>query len=922
MDPQRWQRVRALFDQVVEQAPAQWDGWLAQRCDDDALRAEVRALLDADLQQTTRAARLTQQAPELLAELAHATQLAAEAPRLQRQFGAWRLLAPLGEGGMGAVYLAERVEGGFTQRAALKLVRSGYVTEDLLRRLRAERQILASLEHPSIARLLDGGAGPDGEPFLALEYVEGSVLDRHCDARRLDLRARLELFLTICDAVAHAHARLIVHRDLKPGNIMVTAEGAVKLLDFGVAKLLDDDGAAPEATAARLRMFTPAYAAPEQVRGEPTTTAVDVYALGVLLFELLTGRSPYAGATREGSAVEQAVLHVEPARPSSVVTRSPPSDAADTQAPQTLAGLRRLTPHQLRAQLRGDLDHVVLKALRKSPAERYASVRGLADDVRAWLERRPVAARRGSTRYRVTRFVQRHALAVGFAGLAVVGLIGGLGIALWQAREAQAQRDAARVEADKSRAALDFMTGLFALADPEATAGRTISAGELLARGAARIRTELHDQPQARAELLRAMGEAHLGLGLFPEALPLLDEARTLAADPAPAALGHAIALYELGRLPEALQALETLRAQLLARPAADPLMQAQIELRLAMAQQGLSRFDEAEAGYRRAQADFTRLLGPTASRTIDVTLRHASLRVLREDHVGARDQLAPIVARLRSAQPRDEVQLARAVGALAMSVSNTGPFAEAEALRREQLALNEKIYGADHTRTWSTRNDLAGVLFAQGKHAAAAPEFAAVLAARRAQFGPDHPTVATAANNLANTLISLGRPEEALPLAQEALRIRIGVYGPTHHNVAMSLRSVAMVEAEAGRWREALVLLERALATFEATLGAQSRTLLGTLNDMVRARVALREPDAECAIARRALALSQAEEAPSTPEAQYQFALLGACRAVRGEREGWAQVEAAIPILTQAYGADDRRARYFVEFLREAKRR
>jgi serine/threonine protein kinase len=914
MDPQRWQRVRELFDAAVELPAAQWEAWLAQHGEDEALRAEVRGLLQADQRHAART-ELSRQAPELLAALAREQSASAEAPRLQRQFGAWRLLALLGEGGMGAVYLAERVEGGFTQRAALKLVRAGWGSDELLRRLRTERQILASLEHPNIARLLDGGAGPDGEPFLALEYVEGSDLRQHCDARRLDLRARLALFVTICEAVAHAHARLVVHRDLKPGNILVTDAGEVKLLDFGVAKLLDHEGAPRDATAAQLRLFTPAYAAPEQVRGEPSSTAVDVYALGVVLFELLTGRSPYPDAPTAAGGLEQAVLHREAPRPSSVVTRG--ASGGDAAAsPPTLAALRRLTPAQLRSQLRRDLDHVVLKALRKAPAERYASVRALADDVRAWLERRPVAARRGSTRYRTTRFVQRHALAVGFAALALAGLIGGLGLALWQAREAQAQRDAARVEAHKARAALGFMTGLFALADPEAHAGRPVSAGELLARGAERIRGELQDQPAARADLLRAMGEAHLGLGLYQEALPLLQEAQQEAVDPAPAALGHAVALHELGRFQEALAVLEPLRERL-ATNDGDPVLQAQVGLRIAQVQQGLNRLDAAEAGYRDALAAFTRLLGPDADRTHDATLRYASLRVLRNDHEGARDQLAPIVARLRDARPRDDVRYARAVGALAMAVSNTGPFQQAEALRREQLALSEKIYGADHPRTWSVRNDLAGVLYARGDHAAAAPEFAAVLAARRAQFGDEHPTVATAANNLANALLGLDRPHEARPHAAEALRIRRALYGDTHHNVAMSLRSLSMVEAEAGRWREARELLERALAAFEATLGPQSRTLLGTINDLVRARVALRDPDPDCALARRALALSGTGAVPDSPEAQYQFALLGACRAASGERDGRVQVQVALPVLTQAYGADDRRTRYFAEFLR-----
>ena len=904
MDPERWHRARALFELALDYAPAQWDALLAG-CDDAEVRAEARALLNADLHHSTTSA-LAARAPDLLEALAEGETNAAAEGYLGKQFGVWRILQLLGQGGMGAVYLAERIEGGFTQRAALKLVRPGLGGEDLLARFRYERQILAALEHPNIARLLDGGAGPDGEPFLALEYVEGEDLRDYCDTGRLGLDARLRLFLTVCAAVEHAHARLIVHRDLKPSNILVAADGSVKLLDFGIAKLLDA-AHATEATVARLRMFTPEYAAPEQVRGEPASTAVDVYALGVLLYELLTGRRPYRVDRSSAQAIERAVLTQEPGRPSSVVTRGTEGDSLSAVA---LAERRNDTAPRLRARLRGDLDAIVLKALRKVAADRYASVRLLAEDIQAHLERRPVAARHGSRRYRSARFVQRHAVAVGFSTLALCALLTGLGVALWQAHEASVQRDAAQAEAATSQATLEFMTGLFALADPGESQGKQVTARELLARGTERIRDQLRDQPAARAELLRAMGEAHLGLGLYQQALPLLDEARQGAADSSNATRSHAIALQELGRYQEALDELLTLRDLLEHAAPRDVSVIARVDLRIAMALQSLNQLDAANVAYRRALEAQRDWLGAQHRETQETILRYASLLVLRDREDDAHPLTAAVVDAVRKQQPRDDAFLARAIGAHAMVVSNTGPVAEAEALRREQIRLNEAIYGVAHPRTLASRNDLAAVLYAQRRYESAATLFEQVLVGRRAQYGPDHPAVATVGNNLATALLALDRASAAHPHATDALRIRLSTYGENHHTTAASLRSLASAELGLGKPALAQPLAERSVAAFEASLGPDNPTMLGAINDLVRIRLARDQPDAGCALAQRALALSGSALEPEQPEAQYQYALLGACQVAVGDATGLATLRHAVPILRDAFGTDDPRTR------------
>jgi serine/threonine-protein kinase len=451
MNPQHWQRVRDLFEAAVELPQPQWAAWLQGECADAGVRAEVLAMLDADARHGVTTG-LLERAPDLLDDYSRQ----AASARLGQRFGAWRLLRVLAEGGMGTVYLAERVEGGFVQQAALKLVRGGSGSVGVMERLAAERQILAGLEHPNIARLLDGGMGASGEPFLAMEYVEGTDLCSYCDGLRLDVPSRLRLLLQVCEAVAYAHARLVVHRDLKPANVLVSAAGEVKLLDFGIARLIEADGAAA-ATQLQQRVYTPGYAAPEQISGALTTTAVDVHALGVLLFELISGRRPYATRGLSVAAIEQQVLHCEPARPSGSATERPsgvaatpdapgPTPLEETEDPATqrdrLAQLRGTTPAQLRRQLRGDLDAIALRALRKQPQERYGSVQLFADDLRAHLQQRPVSARRGSLRYALGRFLRRNVWAVGSASFAVLALLLGLGAALWQAEAAR--RDGAR----------------------------------------------------------------------------------------------------------------------------------------------------------------------------------------------------------------------------------------------------------------------------------------------------------------------------------------------------------------------------------------------------------------------------------------------------------------------------------------------
>lgn len=517
MDADRWRALSPLLDRALELSEAERASWLdALRRDAPAWASEIDAMLcEADA--VERSAYLEQGPDALTARHAGSSVNESESADLAgRTFGPYTLERPLGRGGMGVVWLARRSDGRYEGKVAIKLLNAALIGNAAERRFRREGEVLARLAHPHIARLFDAGVGPDEQPYLVLEIVEGERIDVYCDSRRLDVDSRLRLFLDVLAAVEHAHANLIVHRDIKPENIFVTRDGDVKLLDFGIAKLLDDD---VEAGAAQLtreggRLLTPEYAAPEQLTGQPVTTATDVYALGVLLYTLLAGRHPLGSSTQAPAQLIRAVVGSPPARLSAPGRTDPSLDAA------TIAARRGLTPERLRQQLRGDLDSIVAKALEKDPRDRYASVAAFADDVRRHLSEQPVRARADSFRYRAVKFVRRNRIPVLLSSLAVIATLAGLAGTIVQAQRATAQRDFALRQLARA-AALDDFNGF--LLYGVAPAGKAFTSGELMARAE---RIVVRAAPDAmRTDMLVAMGGQYLAMDNDADARRLLVEA-------------------------------------------------------------------------------------------------------------------------------------------------------------------------------------------------------------------------------------------------------------------------------------------------------------------------------------------------------------------------------------------------------------
>lgn len=422
--PRTWDQIHALFHEALDLDPAAREAFLARAAERNPdLAAQVRSLIASH-----------EEAGGFLDTPAFAPLLKSMAPG--DRLGPYRILEEIGRGGMGVVFRAVRDDEHFSKEVAIKLIDPSMRSDQLLKRFRAERQILAMLDHPHIARLIDGGTAPDGSPYLVMEHVSGKPLVEHCDERKLDVDSRLQLFLSICDAVQFAHQRLIVHRDLKSDNILVQEDGSPRLLDFGIAKLTSrEPGEAPiTVTAPMERMLTPDYASPEQIRGEPVTVASDVYSLGVVLYELMTGARPLRFETRTPEEILRVVTEEDPALPSSVVARSRSVETAS---------LRGLTVPRLRRRLSGDLDYIILKAVEKDPTRRYGSVDQLSRDIRRYLENLPVLARGRTTAYLLSRLVRRHRVAFATAGLVAIALVAGLAGTTWQARVASLERDRA-----------------------------------------------------------------------------------------------------------------------------------------------------------------------------------------------------------------------------------------------------------------------------------------------------------------------------------------------------------------------------------------------------------------------------------------------------------------------------------------------
>jgi len=814
IDPDRWRRVQELFVASLERPAADRADFLVRAEPDAELRAYVAAMLDADADPATVLAGSAEEAFAQPGSASMPDRYDARAPDPDPMIGArvgpYLCVERIGEGGMGTVYLAEHE--GFEHRVALKVIRKGMASEEVVRRFAEERQILARLAHPNIARLLDGGRTEEGLLWFSLELVEGEPIDRHCTRHGLSVEDRLALFETVCHAVQYAHANLVVHRDLKPGNIFVDQAGTVKLLDFGIAKVLTGDGIESDTGLTRTgaRPMSPRYATPEQVRGEPVTTATDVYSLGVVLYELIAGRGPY-GSRLGPRELEDAILTTTPPPPTSTATRRGPRRYAR------------------------DLDNITMTALRKEPERRYASAGAFAEDIRRLLTGHPVHATRDSTAYRLGKFVGRNRATVAATAAGLLLTAASVG---WYTAQVRRERAQARLEADKAEQVAGFLQSLFERPDPmnlreDAPQGLSMTAGELLENGAARVGEELADQPVVRASLLSVLGSTYRSLGAYRKSVDLLEQAQaalTEVEDPEPLqvaqvanALGNAY--RQLGDLDRAEAVQRAAYERILAMEGPDGMGAANVGNDLAVALQSQGRFAEAEPLMRAALRVFRRTNDPDDPALAIVIANHALiLRQLGRIDEAEALYLESIERKRRSLGPMHP-SVANSLGQLgSLLLEDRGDAEGAEALYREALEIRRSALGARHPYVAVSMNELAGALRAEGELDDSEAMYRSALALRREVLEPGHPFVAYSLVGLAEVLIDLDRPTAAEPLLREALQIREVALPADHWLLAETMSRLGRCLVLTRKADEGRPLLREGAARLETALGPDDR--------------------------------------------------------------------------------------------------
>ena len=705
----RWRRIETLFHQASEMDADRREAFIAKACSGDLeLRAELDSLLSSS---DMTLAELQSQVVDAASAMLH--DLPAEKHNELERIGAYRLLRTLGQGGMGTVYLGARDDDQFQRNVAIKVLRAGLSHRPELQTLfRTERQILADFDHPNIARMLDGGITSQGSPYLVMEYIDGIALDVYCLQRMLNLDGRLQLYRTLCIAIDYAHRHLVIHRDIKPLNVLVTADGTLKLLDFGIAKLVDPYQSPSEQVLQQgnEHMLTPDYASPEQLLGRPVSTATDVYALGVLLFELLTGQLPFAGSRSDPRAQVHAVCELAPERPSDVCLQTGfllPSDGR---------------------RIRADLDCIVGKALRKDPEQRYANASQLLSDLDRYLSGLPVEASEQTLSYRLGKFMRRHRVAAAATVLSVLLMIG------FATAMAVLARRATRGEA-RARREEQFLESILRAATPEGSQGETVTARQLLDQAAGRLNSELASDPELQSEMTESIAQSYVALGMYSKAEPLLDRALHLTEQ----GQGQASASYadDLGNLATAI------RLQ--------------------------SEYSKAEPLFRHVVALNEKLYGSN-SFPFAHSLSNLGECLYWQDKDAEAEQI--LRRALSIERPLADNLQDGTRNYLALSLERRGDYPEAAQLLRESNSIAGSVHGKQSADYLISLHDLAGAQIDMGDLEGAARSEQEVLGTRQKIWGPSHPDTAYSLNNLGWIYLELGRWQLAEPLLKENLAI------------------------------------------------------------------------------------------------------------------------------------------------------
>lgn len=774
MDQQTFRRLETLFAEAAALPETERDAFVRERCADDPLLEEKLAgMLKRDAAGTR--------------SVMSALQVDDGSPAAAQRIGPYVVRRILGRGGMGAVCLATRADDAFDKTVAIKVVRDR-LSPELVARFRTERQILAGLEHPNVARLLDGGEMDDGYPYVVMEFVDGIPLDEYCDRHRLGIPERLELFCAVCDAARYIHRNLVVHRDIKPTNILVTPDGTPKLLDFGIARLVDTASGEKPAPATQTvhRMLTPSYASPEQIRGDLVSTATDIYSLGVLLYELLTGRTPFPSVDSDFLTAARAVCEQEPEQPSTMVRRAALARSASTSCGMDeIARRRGTTSKRLSRSLAGDLDAIVLNALRKEPERRYASVEALEQDLHRHRDALPIAARPDSLRYRARKLVARHALPVAGSIFLVLVLAGGVAATSWQANIAAVERAEAEAALATSNTVQRFLRSMLIAADPR-EGGQSVTMRQAMDRAAARVDAELVDEPAVEARVREVIGMTYRTLGVYQEADVHLTRANELAQ----AAFGTS----------------------------ADA---ARIEHELAVLRWDQGRNEEALALARHALAMQEMLLGPLHDGTLETRLLIARIRQ-QGDPEAALPEARAVVDGRRATLPAGDPRTVEAENTLGKVLISLDRHAEATSLLRSVYEAQLTILGERHPDTLITANDLGMALSGAGELAEALEWQTRAMEGLEEQFPGGSIDVVIPRINVARLHRRLEQPAAASALARAALADGVPALRDDHYVIAVARLVLGRSLADLGETDQSRVMLERAHAVLLDRFGPE----------------------------------------------------------------------------------------------------
>lgn len=891
MNAERWKRLNELFDQASALPPEQRDAYLDTACaGDPALKREVLELLASDAASHTLLDGVALDAVSVLHDTDRSGDLV----------GPYRLVELLGVGGMGAVYRAERADGQFEQQVALKLIKSGMDARHVVRRFEAERQILARLAHPNVARLLDGGLTDAGQPYFAMEYIDGLPIDDYCRAHHLSIDGRLRLFDQVCRAVLFAHTNLIVHRDLKPSNILVTPEGTVKLLDFGIAKVLADEGdTAPTTplTVTGSRVMTPEYASPEQVRGDLVGTRSDVYSLGVVLYELLCGTRPYEIDGRQPLEAARIICDTEPPRPS---TASVSSDAV-------AAGVSK---DRLRRKLEGDLDVICLKALRKEPHRRYESVDALAEDLRRHLDGRPVEARGDSVPYRVGRFVRRHRAGTLAVAAFAVGLLAAASVYTFRLAD---ERDRAQREAQKAERVVQFIEDVFQTTNPSPARGDTLTVRDAMDLGASRLDASLTEEPLVRARLSEVIAGVYRNVAAYESAKPLVAKAVELyRTHPEATRQDEARGLLALGEIEhylEAYGAADSLYRASLALQSEEP-----ATLETARALDLLSRSSITQGRLAEAESLLTvsvdirrRLEGERSAASSESYQTIAFLNVRQNDLEGAVDAYRTAITLREAALGADHAEIPELYHGLSMALQQNGQLGEA--LETVDLGLQrvEQVAGSNNAmlaHMWTQRGSIA-----QDQRAWAVAKASYDSAYVNYLSAGLRGIASIVLNNLGTLYIDQDDHEGAIDAFGRAVAMAEEEYGTASRRYANPLCNLADVNSKSGQHAKALAQFDTCRAAYEQAVGPDHPRVLSSRVKHANAWKRAGRYAESIQAYESVIAIYQRAERPQVAWLAIAQEELGEAYLLSGQpTRGRAHMDQAVTTLRDAYGPDDER--------------